>query len=459
MNSSGHFYEFGPFRIDVANRLLFRERQPLALTPKAVEILIALVEHGGQLLKKDDLIKIVWPDRVVEEGNLTQNIYLLRKTLGDGSKGRNYIETVPRRGYRFIGEVRASVTTSTDLILAERPDIQPVFEASEYAAAVEPDNGRSLERQSFFPASRLLPLAANRRWLSRFVVACATILAVGALAYLAFFRTAKPAETRALLSARGADSLSDGFSEQHLTTNLDAYRAYAQGRYYSSKETTPALQEAIQQFQEALRDDPNYALPYAGLAEAYALLGSHYDSNDMNPSDAMPRARAAATKAIELNDSLAETHTALAAIKQRYDWDWSSAEIEFKRALELNPEYAHAHQEYSDYLSAMELTTEAQAEMKRAQDLDSQSLSIGKSLGDLLYLARDYDRALEQYRRTLKLDPTDPVGVSIHRAMGWAYEFHGMHEQAIAELLKQREYRMRVLSGCRSFVRALTWEA
>ena len=459
MNSSGHFYEFGPFRIDVANRLLFRERQPLALTPKAVEILIALVEHGGQLLKKDDLIKIVWPDRVVEEGNLTQNIYLLRKTLGDGSNGRNYIETVPRRGYRFIGEVRASMTTSTDLILAERPDIQPVFEASEYAAAVEPDNGRSLERQSFFPASRLLPLAANRRWLSRFVVACATILAVGALAYLAFFRTAKPAETRALLSARGADSLSDGFSEQHLTTNLDAYRAYAQGRYYSSKETTPALQEAIQQFQEALRDDPNYALPYAGLAEAYALLGSHYDSNDMNPSDAMPRARAAATKAIELNDSLAETHTALAAIKQRYDWDWSSAEIEFKRALELNPEYAHAHQEYSDYLSAMGLTTEAQAEMKRAQDLDSQSLSIGKSLGDLLYLARDYDRALEQYRRTLKLDPTDPVGVSIHRAMGWAYEFHGMHEQAIAELLKQREYRMRVLSGCRSFVRALTWEA
>ena len=386
MNSGRHFYEFGPFRIDVANRLLFRDHQPLALTPKAVEILIALVAHGGQLLKKDELIKIVWPDRVVEEGNLTQNIYLLRKTLGKGSNDQNYIETVPRRGYRFIGEVRTSVTNGTDLILAERPEFQSIIE--------ERSNGHSLESQQFVPASRLLPPGANLRWLSRFVVVCATILAVGVLTYLAFFRTAKPAEPRAFLSARGGDSLSDGFSEQHLTTNRDAYRAYIQGRYYSSKETTPALEQAIQQFQEALRVDPNYALPYAGLAEAYALLGLHYDSNDMNPSDAMLRAKTAAIKAIELNDSLAETHTALAAIKQRYDWDWSGAEIEFKRALELNSEYAHGHQEYSHYLSARGRTTEAQAEMKRAQDLDSQSLSMGKDLGDLFYLARDYDQAL-----------------------------------------------------------------
>ena len=436
MNSSGLFYEFGPFRVDVANRLLFRDRQPLALTPKAVEILVALVEHGGELLKKDDLLKIVWPDRVVEEGNLTQNIYLLRKTLSDGSNGRNYIETVPRRGYRFIGEVRTPATTGTDLVLAERPDPQPVLPASEYPARVERSNRRSLESQSFFPASRLLPPAANRRWLSRFVLVCAIIFAVAVVAYLAFFRTAKPAETRALLSARGADSLSAGFSEQHLTTNLEAYRAYGQGRYYASKETTPALEQAIQQFQEAMRSDPNYALPYAGLAEAYALLGSHYDSNDIKPGDAMPKARAAATKAIDLNDSLAETHTALAVIKQRYDWDWSGAEIEFMRALELNPEYAHAHQEYSHCLSALGRETEAQAQMQRAQDLDPQSLSIGKDLGDLFYLARDYDRALEQYRRTLKLDPTDPVGISIHRAMGWTYEFHGMHEQAIAEFIE-----------------------
>jgi Tfp pilus assembly protein PilF len=189
------------------------------------------------------------------------------------------------------------------------------------------------------------------------------------------------------------------------------------------------------------------------------LLGSHYDNNEMSPGDAMPKARAAATKAMELDDSLAEAHTALAAIKQRYDWDWSGAEIEFKRALELHAENAHAHQEYSHYLSARGQTTEAQAEMKRAQDLDSQSLTIGKDLGDLFYLARDYDRALEQYRGTLKLDPIDPVGVSIHRAMGWAYELHGAHEQAMPSLLKLQERRMRVLTGCQLFVRASIREA
>jgi tetratricopeptide (TPR) repeat protein len=110
--------------------------------------------------------------------------------------------------------------------------------------------------------------------------------------------------------------------------------------------------------------------------------------------------------------------------------------MEFTRAIELNPQYAHAQQEYSHYLSATGRTVEALVAMKRAQGLDSQSLSIGKDVGDLFYLDRDYDQALAQYRSTLRLDPTDPIVISIHRAMGWAYEFHGMHEQAIAEFLE-----------------------
>jgi DNA-binding winged helix-turn-helix (wHTH) protein/Tfp pilus assembly protein PilF len=435
MNSGEHFYEFDSFHIDVANRLLFRDRQPLALTPKAVEILIALVTHAGQLLKKDDLIKMVWSDRVVEEGNLTQNIYLLRKTLADGSNGRNYIETVPRRGYRFVGEIRKSGITDTDLILAEPSQMQSVIEASHYEAAVEQSKRRSLANHMFFSSSRLLPFA-NR--LSPFVIGAA-ILLVGMLTYvtLAFFRTAKPtATTTSLRSARDIGLSTALFSEQHLTASVAAHSAYVRGSYYLSKQTTPALEEAIQQFQEASRNDPNYALPYAGLAEAYALLGSHYDNIELAPADAMSKAKSAAAKGIELNDSLPETHTALAVIKQRYDWDWSGAEIELKRAIELNPEYAHAHQEYSHYLLTMGQTVEAQVAMMRAQHLDSQSLSIGKDLGDLFYLDGDYDQALEQYRRTLESDPTDPIAISIHRAMGWAYEFHGMHEQAIAEFLE-----------------------
>src|SRR3989442_12882265 len=142
-NSAGHFYEFGPFRVDVANLLLFRDGQPLSLAPKAVETLIALVQHGGQLVKKDDLIRIVWPDRVVEESNLSQNIYLLRKMLGEGPNGNSYIETAPRRGYRFAGEVRESIATRTDLIPAGRTDLQRVLESYD-AGIVEQSDSRSL---------------------------------------------------------------------------------------------------------------------------------------------------------------------------------------------------------------------------------------------------------------------------------------------------------------------------
>jgi len=427
-DSAGHFYEFGPFRVDVTNLLLFRDGQPLSLAPKAVETLIALVRHGGQLVKKDDLIGIVWSDRIVDESNLSQNIYLLRKTLGDGSTGQNYIETVPRRGYRFVGEVRECNATPTDLILAGRPQIQLVRESPD---AIEQSDSRSLDYRSNQTTTSL-----KRGWRFMVFLAGAAVVTLAALSYFAFFRKPGISETKAALSKTRVGAVSEGFSEQHVTANPDAYGAYIQGRYYWGKQTTPALEQAIQQYQEALRYDPNYALPYAGLAEAYALLGSHYDSTGLTPSDAMSKAKAAAVKSIEMNDAVAETHTALGAIMERYDWDWPGAEKEVKRAIELNPNYAHARQEYSRYLSAVGRNRDAESEMKRAQELDPTSLLIGKDLGDLFYFQRDYDRALEQYRRTLKLDPTDPLAILLHRAMAWTYEFSGMHEQAIAEFIE-----------------------
>jgi DNA-binding winged helix-turn-helix (wHTH) protein/tetratricopeptide (TPR) repeat protein len=426
-NSAGHFYEFGPFRVDVANLLLFRDGQPLSLAPKAVETLIALVQHGGQLVKKDDLIRIVWSDRIVDESNLSQNIYLLRKTLGDGSNGKNCIETVPRRGYRFVGEVRECNATGTDLIFAGRTEIQPVLES--HNGIIEQSDSRSLDYRSSHTTRSL-----NRGWRLMVFLAGTAVVTLATFSYFAFFRRPGISETKATLLKTRVGAVSEGFSEQHLTTNSDAYGAYIQGRYYWGKQTTPALEQAIQQYQEALRYDPNYALPYAGLAEAYALLGSHYDSAELSPSDAMSKAKAAALKSIEMNDAVAETHTALGAIMERYDWDWSGAEREFKRAIELNPNYAHAHQEYSLYLSAVGRS--AEAEMKRAEELDPTSQSIGKDMGDLFYLARDYEKALEQYRLTLKIDPTDPLAVALHRAMAWTYELSGMHEQAIAEFIE-----------------------
>ena len=381
-------------------------------------------------MKKDDLIRIVWSERIVDESNLSQNIYLLRKTLGDGSNGQNYIETVPRRGYRFAAEVRECNAPGTDLILAGRTEIQRVLESHD-VGIIEQSDSSSLDYRSSHTTPSL-----NGRWRLMVFLAGAAVVMLATLSHFAFFRRPGISETKAALLKTRAGAVSEGFSEQHLTASTDAYGAYIQGRYYWGKQTTPALEQAIQQYQEALRYDPNYALPYAGLAEAYALLGSHYDSTELTPSDAMSKAKAAAVKSIEMNDAVAETHTALGAIMERYDWDWPGAEKEFKRAIELNPTYAHVRQEYSLYLSAVGRNADAEAEMKRAEELDSTSLLIGKDLGDLFYLQRDYDRALEQYRRTLKLDPTDPLAILLHRAMAWTYEFSGMHEQAIAEFIE-----------------------
>src|SRR5215813_10818158 len=127
-NSIKQFYELGPFRIDVANRLLLRDGEPLPLTPKAVDTLLALVQHSGQVLKKEELMKLVWPDSVVEEGNLTQNIYLLRKTLSEGSNGQNYIKTIPRRRYRLLGGALEAVEELAAHTLAQLITFQAVNE-------------------------------------------------------------------------------------------------------------------------------------------------------------------------------------------------------------------------------------------------------------------------------------------------------------------------------------------
>jgi len=142
-NSIKQFYELGPFRIDVANRLLLRDGEPLPLTPKAVDTLLALVQHSGQVLKKEELMKLVWPDSVVEEGNLTQNIYLLRKTLSEGSNGQNYIETIPRRGYRFVGAAHEAREEAADPQLAEQTKVQAVIEEKKTNDGMKGSEGAS----------------------------------------------------------------------------------------------------------------------------------------------------------------------------------------------------------------------------------------------------------------------------------------------------------------------------
>ena len=209
--------------------------------------------------------------------------------------------------------------------------------------------------------------------------------------------------------------------------NPEAYEAYLRGRYFWNKRTGEGTKKGIEFFGHALEKDPAYALAYTGLADCYYLLA---DYSFLSPREAFPRGKAAATKALELDETSAEAHTSLAVIKSEYEWDWLGAEREFKRAIELNPNYATAHHWYSDYLGEMGRHEEAIAEIKRAQQLDPLSLIINTVAGVRFHWARRYDEAVEQLRKTLEMDPNFAVA---HHWLGQVYEQMGQHESAIAE--------------------------
>ena len=214
------------------------------------------------------------------------------------------------------------------------------------------------------------------------------------------------------------------------TENTEAYQLYLKGRYHLNRLTDEGFMKGREYFQQAIDRDPNYALAYAGLADSYNMLGGW---NALAPKEVFPKARAAAMKALELDDTLAEAHTALGTIKLFYDWDWSGAERAFKRAVEINQSYADAHLMYGYYLSAMGRFDEALARMRRAQELDPLTLAKVAGIGDVLYYQRQYDRAIEQYQKTLEMDPNSGFA---YWSLGNVYVQKGMYEQAIAEYQK-----------------------
>jgi eukaryotic-like serine/threonine-protein kinase len=210
----------------------------------------------------------------------------------------------------------------------------------------------------------------------------------------------------------------------HFTENPEAYQLYLKGRYYWNKRTPDGIQKAIEYFQAAIAKDPLYALAYAGLADCY-----HVPANPLPPREKMPLAKAAAMKALQLDDTLVEAHTSLARVVYAYDWDWPAAENEFKRAIELNSRYAPAHQWYGGYLSATGRFREADAEKKTAQELEPLSLIINFEVGLASYFSRNYDQAIDQFQKTLELDANFPPP---HTFLAAAYEQKGMFEEAIA---------------------------
>ncbi len=217
------------------------------------------------------------------------------------------------------------------------------------------------------------------------------------------------------------------------TDNSEAYYLYLKGRYYWNKRTAEGLKKGIQYFQESIEKDPGYALAYSGLADSYDVLPFY---SVMPPKEAYPKAKTAAMKALQIDESLAEAHTSLNYALWNYDWDWAGAERETKRSLELNPNYATTHHWYALFLAVMGRNEEAVREVKRALEIDSLSLVINTKLGIVYYYGRRYDLAIDQLRKTIELDPRFPLA---HLYLGLCYEQLGKFQEAIAEFQRDSQ--------------------
>ena len=510
-----HLYEFGPFRIDTKNRLLFRDGQPIPLKPKVVDTLLVLIENSGRVLDKDELIQTLWPDTFVEEGNLTQNIYVLRKALSNDSNGEPYIETIPRRGYRFAGQVKKlageedrpstipptgwthllsnrwvwlSAAVVVILLAVGLYRLLPTQPRSAGAnlevktLAVLPFKALDTSGDDYIgqgmadalitklsnirqvtvrPTSAVLrysgnsedPLAAGRA-LNVESVLDGKVQRAGdrVRVTVQLLRVADGASLWAeqydeqftnifalqdSISAQAARSLTlqltggeTALMRKHATENAAAYDEYLQGRFFWNKRNTAGFKKAIEHFERALAVDPDYALAYAGLADCYIRLND-YDAPMAQES--VPKGREAVTKALAIDDSLAEAHATLGFIKFRHDWDFPGAEIEFKRSLQLDPNYSEAHQWYAFYLLAVGRADEADVEMKRAQDLDPLSVSLNSNLSLHLFFRHKFDQSVQQSLKTLEMEPNHfPTRVTL----GLNFEQLGLNKQAIEELKK-----------------------
>jgi len=570
-------YEFDNFRLDVADRQLFRDRRPITLPSKAFDLLLVLIENRGRLVGKEELYQKVWADQIVEESNLTVQVSAIRKALGERTQNPRYIVTVVGHGYRFVGEVvgvdedhevvietetlaRVVIESESEETAKEHTDrlftasIAPALLAEgddHRIAGAESGNSTTLagERQAITSSSVGLlrhSRATRTKRVVMLVSALALMIAAGTAAY---FLWPKPQSgpirsiavlpfkplvaddrdeslemgmadtliarlsnireisvrpigavrkyagleqdsvaagqeqkvdaiidgqlqrsgekirvTVLLLLARDGSALwagqfdekftnifavQDSISERvagmlaakltgeekkqltrQYTGNAEAYELYLKGRYHLNRLTDDGFKKSLEYFQQAIEKDSNFALAYAGLAESYNALA---DFNVLPPKEVYPKSRSAALAALKLDDLLAQAHTALAVVLFEYDWAWSDAETEFKRAIELSPGDSDAHLQYSYYLAFMGQFDEAIAEMKRSQELDPVSLVKITGVGQILYAARRYDEAIEQCKKAIEMDPN--LGFA-HWLLGLAYMYKGMYEPAILAFQK-----------------------
>ena len=459
--------EFGPYRLDAASCALFRDKTPVPLTPKAIEMLRVLAQAGGSVVTKEALLEEVWPGTFVEESSITRNISELRSALGKYENGTPYIETFPRRGYRLSAPVQqvpdaGSNTPSGKRVLAVLPfrilgtgfsdnsiglriadalitrlattrvfSLRSTGTVSQYEQSGNggPTAGKDLDVnfildgsvQGFAERVRITVQLLDARsakpvWGETFdkdfqdVLSVQDSLAEELAGALTMFVSA---DDRKLLSRR-------------YTENSEAYQLYLRGRFHWNQRSEKGLRTAIQWFRKAIGLDPEYALAYSGLAASYAMLPMLASGR---AKQFMPKAKIAAVKALDLDDSLVEAHTALAFVKWHYDWDWRWAEREFKIALEFQPDQATTHQWYALLLVEMGRFAEGIAEAKKAKALDPGSATIRANFSTVFYLAGRYQESIDAAHESLALNPES---LRAHLIIGMSLEHMGQLDEAIA---------------------------
>jgi DNA-binding winged helix-turn-helix (wHTH) protein/TolB-like protein/tetratricopeptide (TPR) repeat protein len=510
-NKKGFVFVFGCFRLDVAERVLAANGKPVPLTPKVFDLLVLLAQHPGELLEKEFMLKTLWPETFVEEANLSVHISTLRRAL-ESAGGAHYIETVPKRGYRFAAEVQdispPPVTIDPPpeparlpfpsrwpsviaiLLIAALLYFWPIrwnhppeksFEVHSIAVlpfrllvpasqdAVEDGflgfgmtdaiirklsyvrrvTVRATSAVAKFQRAQADPLAAGRE-LKVDVVLDGTIQHVGNTIRVSV-QLLRVSDGSPIWADRFDDyftnifQLQDSISEKIVTAlsmklteaehrrmakpqtnNPAAYQFYLRGRDCESRRTPDNPDETcIALYESAIRQDPEFALAYTGLASSFMDRAGIQGS-----SDSAAQARAAAEKAVRLDEALPEAHLALGNVMFRRDWDWLGAQREFDRALQLDPNSAAAHWYMALLSMAMGHTERALSEMMQAQRLDPASENAHDDLGWAYYLNRRYAEAVKESQIAIDMDPHS---YSAHQQLGKDYLQLHKYREAQAE--------------------------
>ncbi|MFN2453854.1 MAG: winged helix-turn-helix domain-containing protein [Pyrinomonadaceae bacterium] len=466
-NSHPRFYNFGSFRLMTAERKLFHRGEYVPLTAKVFDLLLFLVGNSHRVLTKDELMKTIWPDAVVEENNLSVNISALRKALHHSDDNSEYIETLPKQGYRFIAQVKEAqpqrkggnslavlplinasadpgaeylsdgITESIINSLAQLPQLRvmaySVMLRYEHLGLDSQQVGRELGVR--------YALAGKILMLGNKLIIRTELVDVGSGRQI--WGEQYTHSTAHLLAAQ--QEISEAVSEQlqlkltgkqkrslakRQTENKEAYHAYLKGRYFQGKRTIEGINTGLEFFHLAIEIDAKYALAYVGIADCYNLLMSY---GTLSPTDSFPKVKEVIRKALKINSNLAEAHASL-GLARSYERDWEGAEKEFKRAIKINEDYPSTHQWYASYLKIMGRFDEAFREIRYALRLDPLSLTINQSLAAMHYCARQYDHAIAQANETLKLDANFVPALTI---LGIAHAQKGTYGEAIIALKKQ----------------------